>query len=173
MSPVAVRYATALFDVAPASSLDAISADLDQAVALCCDPTVAVSLRDPRVTSRERRETAQSLLGHCDPLVANTVALLIDRGRLDLLPQIGGAFQTLRDKHEGIVRADVASAIVLDHAAQDSIRERLKTLFGGHVVAEFGHDASLIGGLVVRVGDRVIDGSVKTRLVGLKATLVR
>jgi F-type H+-transporting ATPase subunit delta len=101
----------------------------------------------------------------------NLLALLIRRGRFDLLPDLIREFRRLNRRREGIVEATVTSAAPLDPAAVDAIAARLVDMTGQRVELSLAVDAGLLGGLQVRVGDRLIDASVRGRLERLRATL--
>jgi F-type H+-transporting ATPase subunit delta len=107
-----------------------------------------------------------------DQPVLNMIGLMLRRGRIHEMPQLAAEFRRLDNARQGIT---VATAISAAPLTQDEIRaltERLEQLTGGRVELEIQVDPSLLGGLVVRVGDRMIDGSVRGRLERLRNQLV-
>jgi F-type H+-transporting ATPase subunit delta len=103
------------------------------------------------------------------PLVANFVRLLDRRGRLGLLAAASRAYASLEDEHEGIARGYVLTAGPLGDAQLGAIREALSRYVGKTVLLEQREDPSVIGGVVARVGDLEVDGSVRARLARLAA----
>ena len=112
----------------------------------------------------------RSLAG-VDPLVLNLARLLVRRRRTSLGPQIAQAFQELIDEAKGISHATVTSAVPLTDEDRAAVQRRLIDITGGPVVLETHVDENILGGLVVRIGDRLIDGSTKSRLLALKRKL--
>jgi len=104
--------------------------------------------------------------------VQRFVLLLLDRSRIVLLPAIARAYQAMADDHVGRVRAQVTSAEPLTQVALDRVRRSLEQRTGKKVVMETAVDPELIGGLVARVGDLVLDGSVRTQLADLRTKLL-
>jgi F-type H+-transporting ATPase subunit delta len=97
--------------------------------------------------------------------------LLIERKRVDLLPEICGLFQEMVDDHRGVVRAEVRSAVRLTEAETARLRTTIATVFGGTPELVTSVHPELIGGVTVRVKDSVVDGSVRTSLDMLAADL--
>jgi F-type H+-transporting ATPase subunit delta len=104
--------------------------------------------------------------------VLNLVKLMLRRGRIDQLPRVSAEFRRLDNARQGIVPATATTAAPL---SQDDVRAlvgRLEQMTGGRIELALQVDPSLLGGLVVRVGDRLIDGSVRGRLERLRNQLV-
>jgi F-type H+-transporting ATPase subunit delta len=99
------------------------------------------------------------------------VLLLLRRGRIDLLPQVAQEFRALYEKRAGIVRATVISAAPLAEDEQRALRERLGQMTSGRVEMTVEVDPAILGGVIVRLGDRMIDGSVRGRLERLRSRL--
>lgn len=106
------------------------------------------------------------------PLVRNLSLLLLRRGRIDLLPNVAAEFRRLDDARQGIVPAAATSASPLGPDEVRALTARLEQLTGGRVALDLQVDPSIIGGLIVRLGDRLIDGSVRGRLERLRSRLV-
>lgn len=107
------------------------------------------------------------------PLVANLLKLLFDKHRLGALAGVSQAYQEQVDVVENVSRARVKAAIPLDELTQERLRQTLAKLTGTTVVMEVEEDPSIIGGLVARVGDLVLDGSVRTQLFSLRESLIK
>ncbi len=106
------------------------------------------------------------------PKVLNLIALLLRRGRIEELPRVAAEFRRLDDERQGVTHATATSAAALTRDEVSALTERLEQTTGGRVALDIQVDPSLLGGLVVRVGDRLIDGSVRGRLERLRNQLV-
>lgn len=104
--------------------------------------------------------------------VARLVELLVERRRVGLLPRVAEAYRRLLYARWGIVEAEVVSAVPLTEAERDALRERLEQLAGRRVELRERVDPGLLGGLVVRIGDRLYDASVRGRLERLRTQLI-
>ena len=168
------RYAEAAFEVATRdSTLDGWRADLDIAASIAGDQRSLDVLANPAIPI-ERRAIAldQLLVDQVSEQAANLVRLLLRRGRIEDLPRVAAEYRRLDDRRQGITHATATSASEL---TQDEIREltaRLEQSTGGRIALDVEVDPSLLGGLVVRVGDRLIDGSVRGRLERLRNQLI-
>lgn len=138
------------------------------------DDRVARVLRAPRVPAEQRAELIRSIAGkHLDESGDNFVRLLAANGRLPLLPEIREQFEALRADAEGRIDAQVISAGRLDDKQQKRIADALKKRFEREVLLHCETDESLLGGAIIRAGDRVIDGSLRGRLQRLGSRLAR
>jgi F-type H+-transporting ATPase subunit delta len=97
--------------------------------------------------------------------------LLFDKGRIGFLGSINDRYQDLADELKGIARANVVSATALSEENAEKIRATLSQMTGKNIVLEIEQDPGLIGGIVTRVGDLVLDGSIRTQLMNMKETL--
>jgi F-type H+-transporting ATPase subunit delta len=167
------RYAEAAFEIAARDgSVELWLAQLDRAAAAVADPGVMRRLENPRVPLAERHSALISVLGaDLQAQVANLIGLLMRRRRLDALPTIAREFRRLYNRHAGIVEATATSAAQLDQAEVDALRARLEQISGARVELALDVDPALLGGVQVRLGDRLIDGSVRGRLERLRIRL--
>ncbi len=169
---VARRYGAAYFALARESGdVPAWRAGLAQAVSALGSHEVLGLLANPRVAHEDRVRIAMSLAGDVPAETRNLVRLLVDRGRLAVLPKVLEEFDRLADRAAGTVRAEVVAAVPVDPRLREEIGTALSRRLGGPVQTTVRHDPAILGGLVIRIGDRVIDGSVATRLEQLKAAL--
>ena len=176
MSVVARRYARALIELgAETGALDAIVRDITAAAQLIDESPELRDVRDnPQVSSVTRKavfaEIAQRL--GAAPASKNALLLLVDNGRLRALPAIARALREEADRRAGVVRAHVSSAAPLSDGYVQRLTQALEARFQKKVVVQRTVDPALIAGVVTRVGDTIIDGSVRARLQELKTELV-
>ena len=107
-----------------------------------------------------------------DRLALNLMYLLTSRNLVHLLPEIADRFQEMLDAHQGIERAEVVSAVPLSNARQTEVAEMLTRMSGKQVRVTTRTDPQIIGGMVIRVGDQVMDGSASARLQAMRRELV-
>ena len=170
--PAAKRYARAAFEVALAhNELETWERELGSLRdALASDEAVAfVSSRNVRAPAKE--EFLRRAAGDTSERVWNLVRLLSSKSRLALLPQIAEEFQALLDEHRGIAYADVVTAVAMSDEEQRALATRLSDITGKQVRLRAVEDPEILGGLIARVGDRLIDGSTRSKLVALKRRL--
>lgn len=123
-------------------------------------------LSNPIIPQEARRKVMEDIAARLSlsPVVRNAALLLTDRRRGASIPEIAAALETLVDERSGKVKAEVTSAAPLSDAQATRIQASLEKLTGRKIALSRKVDPSLIGGVVARVGDRVFDGSVRTRL---------
>lgn len=167
------RYAEAAFDIAQRDgTVDAWLAALERVAGGVAEADWARRLEDPAVPFEQRSEALLSTLGaDAPPKVANLLQLILQRRRVDLLPGLAREFRRLYNRQAGITEAAAISAAPLDEDEVDALRRRLEQLAGGRVQLQLTTDPSLLGGIQVRLGDRLIDGSVRGRLERLRSRL--
>ena len=169
---IARRYAQAYFDLArQAKDIPAWRSALADVVRLLTDEQVATALGDPRISQAERAHFVADLLKDVKAPARNLARLLVERGRAAVIHQVLQAFDALADRESGVLRAEVTTAVAVSSQLEQRIRNELATKLGGDVQTTVRQDPSILGGLVIRIGDRVIDGSVRTRLEQLQAAL--
>lgn len=172
VSGVAQRYASALFDLAiEADSLEATEKDLDRFDALISESEDLKRLVQSPVFSAEEQEAAVSAVldkAGISGLVGNFVKLAASNRRLMAIQDMAKAFRQLAAKHRGEVTADVTSAEPLTDQHAKALKKALKAAVGKDVKLNASVDPSLIGGLIVKVGSRMIDTSLRTKLNSLK-----
>lgn len=167
------RYAEAAFQIATRDGTVSEWADrLELAGALVADERMARIIDSPSIPYEERNGLMREALAWPEEDAAlNLVRLLLRRGRASLLPRLSHEFRRLVNRSAGVVEATVASAVPLEEADVAALRARLEGMTGAHVRLAASIDPSLIGGLVVRVGDTMIDSSVRGRLERLREQL--
>jgi F-type H+-transporting ATPase subunit delta len=170
------RYAKALFDVAIAESDPAVvERDLASLLdAMQSHPEFRRVLTAPGIPHSARVGLMQAYAQRAgaQPPVAKLLALLAERGRLALLPDLIAVYRERLLEHAHIVRAVVTSASPLSPNYLRRVEQRLGELTGKTVQLDARVDESLVGGLVTRIGSTVYDGSVRTQLSKMKQQLV-
>ena len=168
----AKRYAQAAFAVAlERGDPDRWLGDLDGLDDLVAQPEAAAVLQSDRVPEAEKETLLKAALPDVDPTVLNLARLLVTKRRIKLAPQVREEFGNLLDVHEGRARATVTTAVSLSNEQETQIAQRLSQITGKSVSVEQVVDPDILGGLVARVGDTLIDGSTRSRLVALKKSL--
>jgi F-type H+-transporting ATPase subunit delta len=169
---VARRYAAAFFAVAQADkAIDRRGDDLARAVETLSNQEVVAALRNPRLDVADRVRLALELIDGVGDNTKNLVRLLVEHGRIAVLPDVLSQYRVLADRASGVVRAQVTTAVAISAAARKRIADALRERFGAEVQVEHREDPRIIAGLVLRVGDRVIDNSIRTHLQQLQASL--
>lgn len=169
------RYAEAAFDLARAEGdVDGWAADLRLAAAIARDARAEEMLDNPAIPVAEREEAVDAALrDRVREPARRLVALLVRRGRASLLPSVSAELDRLIDRERGAVTAIVTSAAPLDDRDAQAVSERIAAMRRASTVRlERRVDPDLIGGLTVRIGDRLIDASVRGRLERLRAQIV-
>jgi F-type H+-transporting ATPase subunit delta len=164
---VARNYAEALVEVAEKQGEVARYGQLLDLVAgvVAVEPRVRHVLESPRVPKAAKKQILErALKGVAPTALVRFLGAVVQRGRQGLLADISEAYQELVDKHLGRVHAGVATAHPVDDVLAKAIASRLTAAVGKDVVPHFRTDPALIGGVVVRVGDRVFDGSIRRKL---------
>jgi F-type H+-transporting ATPase subunit delta len=180
---IARPYAQAAFDLAKVGgTLDQWESALNVAGSLLADGRAAKLLSSPKMTDAQRLEfltglvasasNASSVLGGGNPHGTNFLKLLLEYDRIAVLPEIAAHFAALKAKVENTVDVTVTSASALDGAQQAAIVAALKKRLGSDVKLKTEVNEKLIGGAVIRAGDVVIDGSLRSRLESLSNALI-
>ncbi|MBK6422046.1 MAG: ATP synthase F1 subunit delta [Gemmatimonadetes bacterium] len=171
---IARNYAEVLFDLGEKSGRTALYADLLDAVAggIAAAPTVQAVLMSPRVTKPQKTAILAGALPDAPRDFVLFLGAVVRRGRQGLFQEMAQAYLDLVDLKLNRVRAAVTVARPADEALRKTIAARLTEVVGKQVLPRFTEDPSILGGVVVRVGDRVFDGSVKRRMTLLRRALL-
>ncbi len=171
-SVIARRYAAAFLEVArDLHRVDELGAELDRAREILTDPRVAAALASPRHGVSVRATLAADLLAGLSDPTRNLVRLLIQHGRLGELDGVAAELHAMIEAAAGVVSAAVTAAVDLDDGTQAEISRVLGARLGRQVRVVAARDPGVLGGLVVRIGDRVIDSSLRSTLDQLQASL--
>ena len=167
------RYAEAAFEIALRDgTVEDWRRQLEMAADAMSDPAVAEAIHNPAIPTADREAAlAKGLEGQVQETVLNLLRFMVRRGRIEDLPRVVAEFQRLDDQRNGVVNAIATSAAPLQSSEIEALRERFEQMTGGKLKLSVDVDPSLLGGLVVRVGDQLIDGSVRSRLDRLRTRL--
>jgi len=176
VSGMAGRYAVALFELArDEKSIDAVKADLDRFDALIADnPDLARLVRSPVFTAEEQGRALAAVLDKADigGLAGNVLKVIAANRRLFAVREIVKAFRTLVARHKGEVTAEVTVAQPLETQHRDVITAALKAITGSRDVdLAVKVDPAIIGGLVVKLGSRMVDTSLRSKLNAIKQAM--
>lgn len=173
---VARRYAQALYEEAEAAGH---TAAVDEDVAFIHASMkeahdLAVALSSPVIPREKKLNVVRALFGErVRPLTLRFLELIVDKGREESIGAILQAYRDLRDRQEGIVEAHARTAQPLGETERAHLVEAIERMTGKRVRLDVTRDPALIGGVVIRVGDTVYDGSVRHQLASLREQLVR
>lgn len=172
-STIARPYAEAAFRLADAQGkLAEWSAALANLAAVSADARVGAAIGDPNLSAAKVAGLFISILaGKLSGEQENYVRVLAENGRLEVLPEIRAQFEALKNGREGVVEAEVTSAFEMEPAQLADLVARLEKNTGRKVRARVSVDKSLIGGVKVVMGDKVIDGSARAQLAALETAL--
>lgn len=166
------RYALAIAEIAREQRSFARWAEvLDVLGTLTSQPTFIHALQGDGATDEKLQDVVRQLIPDITPTEMNVFRLLRRKSRLALGPSIASYFHEVWDAERGIERAVVRTAVPLDDATREGMRLQLEQQTGKSVELNAEVDPSLLGGAVIRIGDRLIDGSTRTRLRALRGRL--
>lgn len=169
---IARPYADAAFQLARgADALGPWSEALDRLAAVAADPTMRACINDPKLSADQLAKLVLDVAGTLSADQQNFVRVLVDNERLQVLPEIRDLFVALKNEHEGVLEAEIASAFPLDDATLTSLKSDLEARFKARLNVQVHIDPELIGGVRIAVGDEVIDASVRGKLANMAAAL--
>lgn len=171
-SGIASRYATAVFELAKeGKKLPALAADCDALEDALASSDDFVNLISSPVYTREEQNAAITAIAKkmkLSPIVSNTLGLMAEKRRLFVLPQLITALRAQIADEKGEVTAEVTAAKKLTKAQADALAKTLTASVGKDVIVNVAVDESLIGGLIVKVGSKMIDTSIASKLSNLQ-----
>jgi len=170
---IARPYAEAVFRLAKQSNaLTEWSGMLSLAAGVAADAQLAKLISDPNVSGAQQETLFLSVCGkQLNEQAINMVKLLIENGRLQLLPQIATLFENLKAEQEGVLEASISSAFPMDDMQTKELVKHLESRFKRKIAASVSVDPELIGGVMVVAGDEVFDASVRGKLETMAAAL--
>jgi F-type H+-transporting ATPase subunit delta len=175
MEEIAEVYARALFEVAKEHDvLDRVHEELGEfSEALSDDRTLQVFLFSPYFSSQEKREGVQKVVSDADERFVNFLELLAERHRMPALFRIRREFDALWADENQLLPVTVTSAVELDEGLVEEIGKRIQEQTGRQVELSSNVDPEVLGGLMVRVGNMVLDGTVRNRLERLRKQVAK
>jgi F-type H+-transporting ATPase subunit delta len=172
---IARNYAEALFELGErgGETEHFLTVMTALAGAIELEPAVRVAIESPRVPKATKEQLLRNALeGVVSESFLRFLAAVIKRGRQGLLPLINTEYVALVDEKLQRVRAGVTLAREPDEALRNAIRERLRDVTGKDVILRFRKDPAILGGVILRIGDRIIDGSLRRRMARLRQHLL-
>ncbi len=167
---VARRYARALFE------LEQEGADIRISLSTVAEVVAVAEVRKllamSQVQSKDKAAVIEKVAGKLSREVVRLVNILCERGKADLLPEISELFESMTRQAASEIEADVVAAVKLNAASKDKIARVLGKVVGRKVKLNVSQDADILGGLVVQIGDRQMDYSLRTRLQDLKRVMM-
>lgn len=177
---VARRYAKALFAVAQTQSDKAALAQYGDDLARLAGvlenaPELTKIFRNPIFGVEEKRGVITKILDKIAPcaMVRNFCLLLADKDRLAFLPEINASYGMLLDSVQGVLRGKLVTAVKLSDGVQKNVVDKLQKESGQTVVLDYEVDQDIIGGLMLKIGDKVLDASIRAQLQILKENIKR
>jgi F-type H+-transporting ATPase subunit delta len=170
---VARPYAKAIFTIALANNkLPHWSQTLMMLAFIAKDSRIEALLSDPRISWHERAALFTDICGKAlDAKGKNLVQILAMNRRLIILPEIAEFYEKLFGRQQNIVKAKIKSAMTIDKTQQEKLQKAIEKRLQTKIEAQYAIDDSLLGGVTIRIGDRVIDGSVRGQLEQLDKSL--
>jgi len=171
---VSKTYSDALFEVAVESNkVDLLRDELNFIVDAFNEyPKLFEIFVTPKVHIDEKKSVFEETFGkQVSEEIMNFIKVLLDKKRGDSIKEIASEFARKVDGHQGVVSAVIESAIELDEAQKDTLKSKLSNMTGKEIRIENKITPEVLGGIVVRIGDKIIDGSVKKKLDELKDNL--
>jgi F-type H+-transporting ATPase subunit delta len=168
------RYAQALFAVAhEKNKTDVLLSDLEAVSQLNRDKIISDYLDNPAISFKQKESVLSGKLPGIDSEVVNLIYMLLSNGRINKLSAVIEEYRQMVDGSKGIERAEVITAVPLDDKARQNISKRLGDLLGKKIVIEPENtDPELIGGVIVKVGGKLLDGSTRSALNTLKKEII-
>jgi F-type H+-transporting ATPase subunit delta len=167
------RYALAAFEIAKErGEVDSWRTAVDQIAEFMTDPEVRRVLENTRVSQEPKQRLIGAALADLPPLPLNLARLLVRKHRTALAGDIAIAFRQMTEEDRGITRAHARTAVPLSEAEVADLARRLQAQTGNEVILEVEVDPTVLGGVVVQIGDRLIDASTRARLQALRENLV-
>jgi F-type H+-transporting ATPase subunit delta len=176
---VARRYAKALFALAGKAGKKApaeYGKDLEAfAEVLEASPDLLKVFANPVIAAEEKKAVLSGVVGKLSlkPMVANFLSLLADKERLPIVLEVSAYYRTLLDEAEGVMRGQLVTSYALSDARQDQIKTKLEKQSGKKLVLSFAVDSAILGGVLLKVGDKVLDASLRAQFEILKEQIKR
>jgi len=170
----AKRYSQAIFQIAlQRKELELWQSDLNKIAALGRNVDLAGAIDNPRFSFEQKSRLLKSQLKDISPLALNLAFILTNRGNFNLINEIVTDYQGLMDDYKGIDKAELITAIALDDVEKGRLIAYLESITGKKIVLIERVDPTIVGGLIARVGGKIIDGSTLSQLALLRDNLSR
>jgi F-type H+-transporting ATPase subunit delta len=166
------RFAQAVFQIAQEKNeLERWQSDLERIASIVSDVTVLAALENPKLKFNDKIGLFSKNLGDISPLALNLVRMLITRASIGMIGAIADEYRILLDDYQGVKSAEVVTAVSIDEKDKQKLAEELGALVGSRVTLKSGVDPEILGGIVARVGGKLLDGSTRSKLAAMKRQL--
>lgn len=166
------RYAQALFEIAlKTKELDKWQSDLENVAGITGEVELVAFLESPKINFDDKAGILSERFKDVNSLALNLVLLLASKGGLGSIGGIADEYQRLLDRYRGVESAEVITAVPLTDEDKHKLAEDIGVIFGKRVILKTEVNPELIGGIVVRVGGKLLDGSIQSKLLALKKEL--
>lgn len=174
-NPVARSYAEALFALGQKTDRhkEFAAALLALGTLLAAEPGIRHFLHSPQLdASAKKAALRNAFAGRTHPLFVNFLMIVLDKRRERILPEIGNEYRALLDEQLGLLNVQVTLAHEPDERAEEEITAELSRILGRTVIAHIQIEPLILGGIIVRYGDRLMDGSLRRKLIRLRASML-
>jgi F-type H+-transporting ATPase subunit delta len=166
------RYAQAVFEIAlEKKELERWQSDLERIAEIVSDDTILAVLENPKLKFDDKIEIFSENLSDVNPLALNLVRMLISKAGINIIGAISDEYRKFVDDYHGIKMAEIITAVPIDEKDKEKLAEDLGAMVGSKVVVKAEVDQEIIGGIVARVGGKLLDGSTRSKLAALKREL--
>jgi F-type H+-transporting ATPase subunit delta len=168
----AKRYSQAIFEIAKEQQeFDTWLEHLQQIAALAQNSEFSAVMGNPKIPLEEKFKILDLQLKNISPMALNLAYMLVSKDRFDLITDISIAYQQILDEYRGIEKAEVTTAVPLDEKERQKLAERLSHITGKKIIMAVKVDPDILGGMIAKVGEKIIDGSTRSQLDALKKEL--
>lgn len=169
------RYAQAVFRMAlEQKELNVWQSDLRKIASVVRDEALFSLLTNREVSFDEKTKVLSERLGEIHPMALKLVSMLVARDRMGMIEDISDEYQQLLDNYHGVEGAEVAdvtTAVPLDDEDRLKLAQRITDMVGKPIVLRVKVDPGIVGGIIIRIGDKLIDGSIRSKLAALRREL--
>jgi len=167
------RYARAVFELTGEEQMDDTKVELKKVAELGRDVDIVSYLDNPKVNYNDKIVLLHKRIGSISKTITHLVNLLITKNQVNVLPDISDEYEHMVDEFNGIERAEIITAVPIDDKTRKNINLKLSEVIGKKVLIETEKiDPDLIGGIMIKVAGKLIDGSTRGRLIELKKELI-
>jgi F-type H+-transporting ATPase subunit delta len=166
------RYAQAVFEIAQENKeYDKWQADLQKMAAAVSTGSLLDALESPKISDKDKTGFLKQNLPGVSPLVMNLALLLVSRDSIGIIGEITAEYNNMLNRFRGVESADVITAVPIDEADKEKLKMQLGALTGTKIEIKTEVDPAILGGIVARVGGKLLDGSTRSKLAALKRQL--
>jgi F-type H+-transporting ATPase subunit delta len=166
------RYARAAFEIAQENhELDKWLGDLQQLAAIAGNASFLAAMESLKISTADKAQLLKETLRSVGPLAVNLALLLVEKSSFGLIGEIAAEYKVMLNKERGIEEAEVITAVPLDDYDREKMETSLGSITGSKIELKTVVDPGILGGVIARVGGRLLDGSTRSKLAALKRNL--